>query len=814
MPTRGQDAVAHSAGVIVALISEVETSLNTETINGVVAAVAPGRSVQRRLAAALTQRPEMLIDGRSPAPRVAGSLLIALRNAGAANVAAPVCADCGKPLRTMQRRGEHWYCSVCARRPRQCASCGQQRTVASLDRRGQPRCSGCPEHDDRDPLLTLTKLIATLEPSLPTAAVTAAIGRVFSKRGNLQHLAWVIEDHPDLLTGQGAHAPIPAVLRLINELCEAGAQAVVRPACPRCQRIIRLHRRIDGQWVCRNCLAKSRAQPCSRCGAVRETGGRDEHRRPLCPHCASTDPANQEMCLACRRRRPVSVRTPDGPLCPTCRPVKTMTCSICGQTGPAVISKATGKPWCRACGQRRARCTRCGNVRPIRGGTRTAPLCATCTRPDGSFWHHCPGCAEPMAHRRRRCTRCTLHRRLDELLRDHTGAIHPQLRALHEHLADHDRPDTVLAWLNKDTAAAILAELAAGTRALTHDVLDELPDGKPLRHLRAMLVATAALPPRDEHLSRLEQWISATIAECDTTEQRALLHRYAVWHLLHRLRRRNNGRHATHGQTASIQQHVRAAITVLDWLTSQQLELATASQGDLEAWLASGQASHRNEAGHFIRWANRNKLTRLEFAATRWAGPSGALDSEQRWAQARRLIHDDTLKPDDRLAGLLVLLYAQRAAAISRLTLDHVHDDGEQVRLRLGHEPVLLPDPLAALVRQLAAIRHGHASLGDRGHSRWLFPGGRPNQPISADQLAERLRQLGLYSGPARSTALFGLAAELPAALLARLLGIHIKVAVAWQHASAGDWTNYAADYSRRQHTLVQPTTPAADDLA
>jgi hypothetical protein len=64
--------------------------------------------------------------------------------------------------------------------------------------------------------------------------------------------------------------------------------------------------------------------------------------------------------------------------------------------------------------------------------------------------------------------------------------------------------------------------------------------------------------------------------------------------------------------------------------------------------------------------------------------------------------------------------------------------------------------------------------------------------------MAGRLRQLGLRPGPARSTALFGLAAELPAALLARLLGIHISVAVAWQRASSGDWTAYAADYSRR----------------
>jgi hypothetical protein len=40
--------------------------------------------------------------------------------------------------------------------------------------------------------------------------------------------------------------------------------------------------------------------------------------------------------------------------------------------------------------------------------------------------------------------------------------------------------------------------------------------------------------------------------------------------------------------------------------------------------------------------------------------------------------------------------------------------------------------------------------------------------------------------------------AEPPAALLARLLGIHISVAVQWQQASSGDWTRYAAEISRR----------------
>jgi hypothetical protein len=125
--------------------------------------------------------------------------------------------------------------------------------------------------------------------------------------------------------------------------------------------------------------------------------------------------------------------------------------------------------------------------------------------------------------------------------------------------------------------------------------------------------------------------------------------------------------------------------------------------------------------------------------------------------------------------------------------------------LSLGREPVTLPEPLAGLVRQLLAARRGHAAIGDDGTSAWLFPGGQPGRPISSYRLAERPREHGIYPGQARSAALFQLATDLPAAVLARLLGIHITVAVAWQRASAGDWAAYAAEISRRKEQAMTP---------
>jgi hypothetical protein len=171
--------------------------------------------------------------------------------------------------------------------------------------------------------------------------------------------------------------------------------------------------------------------------------------------------------------------------------------------------------------------------------------------------------------------------------------------------------------------------------------------------------------------------------------------------------------------------------------------------------------------------------------------------------------HGLALTTSDLVAGLL---YAQRIASIAKLTAGHVRDNGDQVQIMLGTAPVVLPDPLAGLVRELVATRRGHAAIGHPGTTPWLFPGGRPGQPIGDDRLGIRLQNIGLHARQARSTALFALATEIPAAILARMLGIHIQVAVQWQRASAGDWMIYAADVSRRgpgDISSAKPLDPA-----
>ncbi|GCB00037.1 hypothetical protein NCCNTM_36710 [Mycolicibacterium sp. NCC-Tsukiji] len=805
--TTGDRSVSDPVGFITDLVTAVDDRLTLERARSVITCVAGGRAKSRRLAAFLAQRPAVLTDGRSPAPRAVGDLLIALRKAGA-EVSPPVCAECGTPMRTLQRRGQDWFCGACSVRPAPCAACGQLRHVSTRDRAGGARCAQCPDRDDRDPISVIHTVVARLDPAVDRDLIASAVSRLASRPAHQRKVAWALEAAPELLTGAGHLAAVRAIIPLIDALYAAGVAGIVRPACPRCGRVVRIDKPLDGQRVCRTCIAHTRIEECARCGARREPATRDEQGRPLCPNCLVTDPDNLEVCLNCGRRRPVSLRTPAGPICSTCPALPTATCSICGDETPCGTSRITGRPWCPACQRRTARCSSCGRTTAIISGTLTQPHCEDCTT--RAVWHDCPTCSDPSYPHPGQCVRCRINQRLNEIIGPPSASLHPGLQALRHNIATAEHPITAMRWLKKKAVAPVLADLAASRRALTHEALDELPHSPPLAHLREVLIGVGALPRRDEHMVRIERFVDQTLAAQADLEQRQVLHRYTVWHLIRRLRQRNNGHAATIEQFNSVRQRTHAAVAFLDWLTEHQITLGSCQQADLDRWLTDATATHRQAAGHFIRWAHKNKLTSVRIGAHRWMGPTRPLDDQNRWNIARRLLHDDSLKPDDRLAGLLILLYAQTPAAICRMTTVDFELDSDPVRLHLGSSPIHLPEPVAGLARLTVSNRKGHATIGVLTPSIWLFPGGQPGRPISTGQLTQRMNRLGIRPGAARSTALFQLATEIPAAILARTLGIHTDVAVSWQRLSAGDWTNYAAVISSRPQSLARNTETRA----
>ncbi|MGW3496362.1 hypothetical protein [Streptomyces sp. NPDC001020] len=86
------------------------------------------------------------------------------------------------------------------------------------------------------------------------------------------------------------------------------------------------------------------------------------------------------------------------------------------------------------------------------------------------------------------------------------------VQALHDALAETQRTATAMSWLSKGIVSTVLSDLASGRRPLTHEALDDLPDSKVVGHIRSVLVAADALPPRDEQMVRLERHVKDLVA--------------------------------------------------------------------------------------------------------------------------------------------------------------------------------------------------------------------------------------------------------------------------------------------------------------
>jgi hypothetical protein len=166
-----------------------------------------------------------------------------------------------------------------------------------------------------------------------------------------------------------------------------------------------------------------------------------------------------------------------------------------------------------------------------------------------------------------------------------------------------------------------------------------------------------------------------------------------------------------------------------------------------------------------------------------------------------KLFTDETLPPIDRVVGLLVLLYAQPTTRITQIRVGDVTTRDDQVFLRIAAEELPMPEPLGGLITELISHRRNMGTAANPS-SPWLFPGQRPNRPISTTRIRERLRRLGI-TGAGRVAAFNELLREIPAPVLADLVGCNPKFAAERASLLATDWANYAAIRTRR--TPVHP---------
>ena len=90
---------------------------------------------------------------------------------------------------------------------------------------------------------------------------------------------------------------------------------------------------------------------------------------------------------------------------------------------------------------------------------------------------------------------------------------------------------------------------------------------------------------------------------------------------------------------------------------------------------------------------------------------------DDRWAHVQLLLHDDRVRPNSRIAGLFVLLYAQVLARVARMRAFQIRDTtGGVVTATLDTFAIELPIPLHRLVRT-HLNRRGQASYVSRANA-------------------------------------------------------------------------------------------------
>jgi integrase len=289
--------------------------------------------------------------------------------------------------------------------------------------------------------------------------------------------------------------------------------------------------------------------------------------------------------------------------------------------------------------------------------------------------------------------------------------------------------------------------------------------------------------------------------------------------LLRRARRRAESRVFTAGSAAGIRTRVRGALAFLAWLDTIQVPLADITQALVDRWLDEG-ATTRYALRPFLAWARDRRLAgEVEVPALPVGAPSTRHREQAQWQQLRRCLHDTALPLEVRVAGSMLLLFGIRASALVRIEAHDIEPSASGTHLRVAKQALLLPPVLATIVVQQRDRTDLRAALGRTRATgpRWLFPGGQPGQPLTANTLATKLNNRGINVRAARNTALADLAADLPPPVLADLVGIGLTTATRWAHQARRDWSPYVAtrtpgprpEGSRHRRAVHLPCRPA-----
>ncbi|WP_328730734.1 hypothetical protein OHT20_00400 [Streptomyces caniferus] len=170
-------------------------------------------------------------------------------------------------------------------------------------------------------------------------------------------------------------------------------------------------------------------------------------------------------------------------------------------------------------------------------------------------------------------------------------------------------------------------------------------------------------------------------------------------------------------------EQIKYATAFLQWLGERNSTPASCGQIDIDAWYGENNEHSRTCLRAFLNRCHAEPPLPTHPLRPMKVSLRAALSGDERLDAVGRLLTDAEMPMRLRVAGVIVLLYAQPVSRIVRLSVDDVIRDGDTVLLRLGEPASSIRDPTSTeAVRQRCRHFRGAVASSVEGVS-WSSSG-------------------------------------------------------------------------------------------
>ncbi|WP_292681120.1 hypothetical protein [Microbacterium sp. SCN 69-37] len=348
-----------------------------------------------------------------------------------------------------------------------------------------------------------------------------------------------------------------------------------------------------------------------------------------------------------------------------------------------------------------------------------------------------------------------------------------RLQALITALVDAERPESLITYTRGAKARDLLTRIGSRELDLTHAAFDALPSSTAAEHLRALLTHHGVLPNRgSDPVAAFKTWLAGRLSTLPDDGTRSSIEQFATWRHLRRIRERehDDSRNLT-TVTHAAKQEITEAGKFLTWLRdAHDVGPNGIQQAHVDEYLSTGTTTRRH-IRNYLHWLDPSPTRRFRKidAPHRVANSTPIVTQEQRLQMVRNCLELDQVVLSTRIAGLILLLWAQPLNRIVMLRRRDLSPRVDGLYLTFGTVPSIVPPELADTFGDYFA-HPSNQQTGNTG-TDWLFPGTRAGRHLHENTLGERLKVLGIDAQRARNATLQDLVRQVDARSLIDLLG-------------------------------------------